>query len=292
MGPIILCDKSALQCLHAAEMDVVRRYYHLNVPPILVSEILGDLKLPPDDGRIGKHEVQVLTRRLIFPSYAVSRSFKQIILDEIDGRVISPDIQIPVNANSAMSADGKPGFRINSASEQAIFNWQEGKFTEAEEVASEEWRASIKRIDLEGLRQKLNSELPKKLKYKTATEALEFVDDFLACTDPLKVTTWFFGDAGIQGDVVKRAGALTTKPLTGFRYTHHCIRVNLLFHVALMCNIIGPRSTNRFDMEYMYYVPFCQAFCSGDKLHMGLPRKNGHRVAGIGLVVLGFEVNG
>ena len=44
MGPTLMCDKSSLQSLNPQELNALRRYYALNVPPILVTEILADLK--------------------------------------------------------------------------------------------------------------------------------------------------------------------------------------------------------------------------------------------------------
>ena len=34
-----------------------------------------------------------------------------------------------------------------------------------------------------------------------------------------------------------------------------------------MNNLIGTRATNRVDLEYAYYFPFCMAFGSNDKFH-------------------------
>jgi hypothetical protein len=42
-GPILILDKSALQSLSKREMWRLRKHFSLNVPPILIAEILGDL---------------------------------------------------------------------------------------------------------------------------------------------------------------------------------------------------------------------------------------------------------
>jgi hypothetical protein len=42
VGPTIICDKSSLQALSKDELSVLRKYYSLNVPPILLVEILGE----------------------------------------------------------------------------------------------------------------------------------------------------------------------------------------------------------------------------------------------------------
>src|SRR5688572_16247652 len=43
MGPCLLMDKSAVQALPKRLLSVLSRHYHLNIPPILITEILGDL---------------------------------------------------------------------------------------------------------------------------------------------------------------------------------------------------------------------------------------------------------
>ena len=43
MGPVILCDKSTVQSLHRLSPELLHHYFTINIPPILVREILGDL---------------------------------------------------------------------------------------------------------------------------------------------------------------------------------------------------------------------------------------------------------
>ena len=44
MGPIIILDKSALQSLSYDEIYTLNRHYFLNITPVLIIEILADLK--------------------------------------------------------------------------------------------------------------------------------------------------------------------------------------------------------------------------------------------------------
>jgi hypothetical protein len=43
--------------------------------------------------------------------------------------------------------------------------------------------------------------------------------------------------------------------------------VEVFFRLALSAGLIGVRPTNRVDISYLYYLPFCDAFISSDKLH-------------------------
>ena len=69
MGPILLCDKSTLQALGRRELNVLRRYYFLNMPPVLLVEILGDLHKMADS-TMSREEV----KQLFESKYSCTRS--------------------------------------------------------------------------------------------------------------------------------------------------------------------------------------------------------------------------
>jgi len=50
-------------------------------------------------------------------------------------------------------------------------------------------------------------------------------------------------------------------------YAYYCLKTNILFYCGLICNLITTRRTNRIDLEYLYYLPFCMVFSSGGKFH-------------------------
>lgn len=58
-------------------------------------------------------------------------------------------------------------------------------------------------------------------------------------------------------------------PLSIFApYAAHVLTVDALFHIALASGLISSdRPSNRVDMAYLYYLPFCMVFVSSDNLH-------------------------
>jgi hypothetical protein len=51
-------------------------------------------------------------------------------------------------------------------------------------------------------------------------------------------------------------------------YAAYVLKVELFFQIALAANLISPeRASNRADIAYLFYLPFCHVFVSGDKLH-------------------------
>lgn len=66
--------------------------------------------------------------------------------------------------------------------------------------------------------------------------------------------------------VVSQAGF---PPLAEYaRYAAHVLMVEIFFQIALAANLISSeRPSNRVDIAYLFYLPFCHIFVSGDKLH-------------------------
>ncbi len=53
-----------------------------------------------------------------------------------------------------------------------------------------------------------------------------------------------------------------------FPYFVHCLKIELFFHVAVDKTLISPdRASNKIDITYLFYLPFCRFFMSNDKLH-------------------------
>ena len=51
-------------------------------------------------------------------------------------------------------------------------------------------------------------------------------------------------------------------------YAAHVLTVDFFFYLALKANLISPaRPSNRIDIAYVYYLPFCMVFVSNDRLH-------------------------
>ena len=53
-------------------------------------------------------------------------------------------------------------------------------------------------------------------------------------------------------------------------YATYCYAVNTFFSIGLAMNMLSTRATNVIDLQYLYYLPFCRVFTSGDKFHKQL----------------------
>ena len=51
-------------------------------------------------------------------------------------------------------------------------------------------------------------------------------------------------------------------------YAAYLLSVDLLFYFGLAANLISSqRPSNKIDIAYLYYLPFCMVFASNDNLH-------------------------
>ena len=53
-------------------------------------------------------------------------------------------------------------------------------------------------------------------------------------------------------------------------YAFHCTRTFLLLLAGTQHRLFTDRSSNRIDIEYLFYAPFCEVFVSRDRLHRQL----------------------
>lgn len=273
MGPNLICDKSTLQALNQGELTALRRYYSLVIPPILLVEILADLKKHPDP-KDGRNEVQILANKLMPACATIHTNFRHLIQGELTGHLFPMDGR-PVldRGKNVIAPDGKRGVIFETSQEEAaLFRWQSGEFNEAEQLMAEAWRLSTASIDLEQMQRHLKGAYSGKLNLQTLTATAQFIDDLMLSISPKRLLAWFLQDIGMFGEKAVKAiekfdiaspGTLqTVAPYTAF-----CARTSLIFHFALAFDLVTTRATNRIDLEYLYYMPFCHAFSSGDTFH-------------------------
>lgn len=270
MGPVLICDKSTLQSLARDELNALRRYYSLNVPPVLVMEILGDLK-KENQIAVGQKEVRVLADKILPASSTVHTDFRTLIRGEISGHPFPLDGRpVLTGGKQLASPEGKKGVLFEEPAEaKALLRWQAGEFSATEELLAEKWRAATQSIDLEAMQRKLRGEYSTHLKLRSFEQTVEFVNDLMSSASQELMLEWFALDSGIS--LPRSKHEVSSEPITtNFPFTAYCIRVSLIFHFGLAFGLISTRPTNRIDLEYLFYLPFCTTFSSGDALHRDL----------------------
>src|SRR6266487_2930289 len=179
MGPILLCDKSTVQGLSATELNMLRRNYSLNIPPVLLMEILADLR-KAEDIEICQAEVQRLANKLVPACSAVNLGFRDIVVGEIRGHKIPADGRPILGGGKSVSSGGQTGMIFEqSAEDEALLRWQVGSFLDAEKILAAEWRRISQAIDLEGMQRLLRDHYSRHTKPKTFADVDTLVEGLL-----------------------------------------------------------------------------------------------------------------
>lgn len=254
---------------------MLRRNYSLMIPPVLLMEILADLR-KAENIETGQAEVQRLADKLVPACSYMNVGFRQIVIGEIHGYKMPCDGRPVLGKGESVTSGGKSGMIFEpSPEDEALLRWQRGSFLEAEEILATEWRRVSQAIDLERVQRILRDHYSRHMKLRSFPEVTALVDDLLRSAPPTKLISWFLTDCEILPEKFEELLSKIQKNSsfkldTDLPYTSRCLRVALIFHFGLAFGLVSTRSTNRIDLEYLYYVPFCMVFSSGDLLHRDL----------------------
>lgn len=133
MGPIILLDKSTLQCLSQEEIHFLFKHYYIAIAPILIIEILADLKKNTRDNTLSQKEVTILSKKLLSRDSQINAHYMSLCIRSL------LDIDVPMTAQIVLvggkevqTRDGGRGIFFNELVERrSLMNWQGGKFSES-----------------------------------------------------------------------------------------------------------------------------------------------------------------
>ena len=178
---------------------------------------------------------------------------------------------------SVKTESGEKGFRFEeSPEEQAINRWKVGQFTEAEHILANRWRESTREFDFEAIKQKLRQILIQSNFIKDF-EGLNIILDSVLLQKEIQ-KEWLFGlvsEFQLNIEIAQRTFLRWEQGNFSFikefaPYAFYCFKVNMFFYLGLLQNLIGTKPTNRLDLEYLYYLPFCMVFSSNDKFHKNI----------------------
>ncbi len=274
MGPIIILDKSTLEALSPGEVFILHKYFHVNIAPVLAIEILGDLKKPRDKEPPEKRVVQLANKIMAFDA-VVNVHFTSQIKASLAGYEVKMDRR-PVlsDGRTVKNNNGEQGIVFEvSAAEKAFSRWKNAEFSEAEKILGGLWRESTRSFDLEGLIIDLKKLSPPLPNFKDPQDLFDTLTTLLARREhQIHLLTAMINEFGLASDidfvqeVFLRWETGKFANLEKFApYAFYCFKVNYFFQLGLINNFFGTKSTNRVDLEYVYYLPFCMAFSSGDK---------------------------
>ena len=275
MGPIVILDKSTFQSLSYHEHIFLDKHFYENLTPILCMELLGDLSKYKSNSQLGKQKVVELSRKFSGSGPVTNLGYQILCVNSLLGQKFPMDGRIiPDNYTTVRSPDNTYGGIIDlGLFNKAILRWSAGDFQEVELMLSEYWRKITGNFTLSDFSNQLEKNYVIIPQVKNIEEITPAVDKLIDNTKLQDV--WFewilnqmFVDKKCFFAIRKRWSKSRQIYLEYFApYAWYCIKVLLTLIIATRSNLIGWKSTNLLDIQYLYYLPFCMVFISNDKLH-------------------------
>lgn len=276
MGPITLFDKSFLQSLTVDESVWFDHYFSPNICPLFFVETLADLaKSNLREGRTAEHEVAIIAEKTPEVSGYVCAYHGQLCLGNLLGHPVPFTGQIPMPGGHAVQLNGQTGLIFPRAPEtEAMSRWQAGQFQEVEHIVARNWRQAVSELDLKGMAETMRIIGINGKTCRSLDQAAEMARDIVQTSnkpfDQMKLLFYFtrIGREHVPA-VLERWKIAGYRALTQHApYAAHILTVELFFQIALAANLISTdRPSNRVDISYLFYLPFCDVFTSTDRLH-------------------------
>ncbi len=274
MGPNIILDKSTFQGLSHEEHVMLWMYFKECVTVTLFREVQGDLA--KQDPKGARAKVQELARKFMGSGGVVNMDYLTLGRESLLGATIPMTGQIiPIEASSHRDEQGRLGVVIGlSWFNRTILRWADGIVSASEEADAAAWRSAGRSLSFTALQQALTKQHLLLPAPTSPTSTVATAESLLREPGLQELwLKWLIQQLGLSqsgGDRVLRRWA--TRPqfqlLKGFApYAHHCLRATLALLVAVRHRYVSWQPTHMVDLQYLYYLPFCQVFASDDKVH-------------------------
>lgn len=274
MGPIVLFDKSFLQSLSVDEAVWFDHFFLANVAPVFFVETLADLGKPTSRGRAPEQQVAALANKFPEAGGMPNAFHGTAVVAELLGESIPMTGQILVAGGRSVRTESRTGIVVDLPPETRAFGrWQNQEFAELEKDFAHRWREQLSRLDLSdrtGIFAKLGVS---GRSCRTLSEAYQKARELIDLIHPNHAIEMLLGFIGAPPGPAahalyrhQRSGAPALREWAP--YSDHVLMVDLFFQVALAADLISTaRPSNRMDIAYLYYLPFCHVFTSNDRLH-------------------------
>ncbi len=274
MGPNIIFDKSFLQSLNLNESVWLDAFFCTVITPIFFVETLADLEKKPRRNLNAKKLVSSLAAKT--PDWSAYSNVHHLTLvaGELLGRervdVISR--RPVVGGGKHTKLEGQAGIVFEqSPEEEALNRWFNGQFLDIERQQAKKWRKELTMIEPKSQEQLLANWFADS-RPSSLVEVKAAADKMIDTTPTERALNAGLSLLGCRTQfreiVLQRWKSTGAPSLHVFcPYFAHVFRVELFFYLARAAHLISDRRTNKVDVAYIYYLPFCHVFTSKDNLH-------------------------
>lgn len=274
MGPVLIFDKSFLQGIDADEAVWLDHFFICNIVPIFYVETLADIAKNYSGKKIPDDVVANLAYKTPDLNSKSNVYHTSLLAGELTKRHPVPvNGQIPLSGGQVLELGDKHGVMYQeSPEEEALRRWQQKDFWNLERNLARKWREDLSKLDLHKIHEEFQKFFPLD-KPKTFENLKRRVDSYLENSST--EATLDFGlrllnvPDKVIGEVISKWKSLQKPRIEEFApYFNHMISVQFFFCMAVAADLISTSDHNNVtDFAYLYYLPFCNVFTSGDNLH-------------------------
>lgn len=275
MKPFLLMDKSSVQGISFANFELIDNYYSHLISPILLRELISDLA--KEDKKKSDEElkkiVSQLSARTNSPlSFYLPDAYK-MACNNLLGVFIPMDGRLPLEHGIPLDIAewGKGVFFDEPPEVQILRRWAKGIFTAEDLQKAQEIRDTDSNVDIEALCRGASSDLADLPKFTSLEEMVDWVNKtHFSPEDPaqlvLNATYHLLPPDQAEKALLlwKQLGSPELKEFAP--YALHFYKVDMIQFLSVFCGFIkrGKSSKSHLDAQYLYYLPFCYVFTSGD----------------------------
>jgi len=275
LGPITLFDKSALQSFNSDEALWFDNFYWTIISPLFFVETLADLSKEVAQGKTAEQLVGNIAYKMPEMGSFVVPAHWKLCLANLLGYPVEMQGRPPVGGGFTTQLAGQNATVYDLPPElSARERWQSRDFLGVERDFAQRWRTALSNMDLTSFYPILRSLGGGKAKPRNLEEARQWAGQMVrgdgrryktlnAAFEMLTIPT------DLRAQILKKWKDAGHPALDEFApYVAYILTVDLFFYLSLGSGLISSqRPSNRVDVAYLYYLPFCSVFTSGDRLH-------------------------
>ena len=220
-------------------------------------------------------EVRIIAEKTPELSGSPCLFHQQLAASNLLGCDVPMDGRIPRPGGKYVTGGGQTGIVYDESPEMKAFGrWQAEQFFEVERLFAAGWRRVLEDTDLteiaEGLHKLGVDEKSCRSLQQAKEMAQAIVDGSSNPFERLEMAVRFFNiPQRYHSALIGRWKGLGQPALSAFApYASYVLTVEIFFHISIAANLISPeRPSNRTDIAYLFYLPFCMMFISNDRLH-------------------------
>jgi hypothetical protein len=279
MGPTLLLDKSAFQALSQGEMLKISKYFHLNLVDILLWEIMGDF-LKQTKTTSSRNEASILADKVSLIDANQNVNYIHLLVENLLGSYVTMDGRPIVTPDTITQlANGQTGAFIDYTRFcDMIHRWQQDNFTKEDIAIANIWQ-DVKTDCKAKANNYLHLLTANHIVFPKCTDINDMkleVDKLLRNPNIqltfLDMLLSYQGVDSRRKHLIKKRIKQHPYPLQkAAPYAFYCMRVFAFFLGSCKHDLlVEKKPDDRIDLEYLFYLPFCEVFSSNDNFHKTL----------------------